>query len=240
MTDERVLWVTGGGSGIGRAVALAAADRGWNVAVSGRSVERLEPVAATASAMGVQSMASPMDVADRRQVAAAAREIGDRLGRIDAVVHAAGANSSRRVWADQSMTEFEEIVHVNLIGAAATIDAALPRLREHGGSVILIASQSAWTFNRGAGVAYSASKAGLSALCRTLNDQEHGHGIRASCMHPGDVATNFLLRRPVIPDAEARSHMLAPEDIARAALFILDSPARVRIDELVITPVGQV
>jgi NAD(P)-dependent dehydrogenase (short-subunit alcohol dehydrogenase family) len=235
-----VIWVTGGGSGIGRAIALAAAAEGWDVAISGRTAQRLTGVASEAAGLGARSLAVPLDVADHESVAAAERAIQDRFGRLDAVVHAAGANTPRRRWADQSMSEFDDILGVNLRGAAAVIDAALPALRGTGGQVVLIASQSAWTFNRGAGVAYSASKAGLSALCRTLNDQENQHGIKACCLHPGDVSTDFLLHRPVVPDEEARARMLSPDDVARAVLFVLGSPKHVRVDELVMTPIYQV
>ena len=234
-----VIWITGGGSGIGRATALAAARAGWEVALSGRDEERLQAVAAEIAERGGRAVTVPLDVADRDAVAAAGRAVLDQLGRLDAVVHAAGANTPRRRWADQSMAEFDEIVGVNLHGAAAVIDAALPALRESAGQVVLIASQSAWTFNRGAGVAYSASKAGLSALCRTLNDQENEHGVKACCLHPGDVSTDFLLQRPVVPDAAARTRMLTPDDVARAVFFVLESPAHVRVDELVMTPLYQ-
>lgn len=155
-------------------------------------------------------------------------------------MHAAGLNSPRRRWADQSLTEVEAIVRVNLVGAVAVLDAALPHLRATGGQAVLISSQSAWTFNRGAGVAYGASKAGLSPLCRALNDQEHEHGVRATCLYPGDVATDFLRHRPAVPDDDARSRMLTPDDVARTVEFVLDSPPHVRIDELVVTPLHQV
>ena len=79
----------------------------------------------------------------------------------------------------------------------------------------------------------------LGSLVRTLNQQEAGHGVRACHLCPGDVATDFLDQRPSVPDAEARARMLTAEDIARTACFVLDSPAHVRIDELVVSPVSQ-
>ena len=170
MTSAPVIWITGGGSGIGRATALAAASAGWEVVLSGRTEQRLVAVATEIADRGGRSVTVPLDVADRDAVAEVGHAIRERHGGLNAVVHAAGANSPHRRWADQSMAEFDEIVGINLHGAAFVVDAALPALRDVAGQVLLIASQSAWTFNGGAGVAYSASKAGLSALCRTLND----------------------------------------------------------------------
>jgi len=90
-----------------------------------------------------------------------------------------------------------------------------------------------------AGVAYSASKSALRALCQTLNAQEAAHGVRACHLCPGDVDTDFLSLRPQVPGNEARSVMLRPDDVGRAVSFVLQSPPWVRVDELVISPVSQ-
>ncbi|MGO1568001.1 MAG: SDR family oxidoreductase [Brachybacterium sp.] len=235
----RTLWITGGGSGMGRATALAAAARGWNVAISGRRAEPLTTLAAEITAAGGTAFAVPLDVRDHAAITATARAVTDRFGRLDALVLAAGQNSPRRRWEDQTMAEFESILGTNLTAVAAVIDAALPALRERGGTVIAISSYAGWTHQGGAGVAYSASKTAVSSLIRTLNQQEATHGVRACHLCPGDVATDFLQQRPEVPDAAARAVMLSPEDIARTVSFVLDSPPHVRIDELVVSPVSQ-
>jgi NAD(P)-dependent dehydrogenase (short-subunit alcohol dehydrogenase family) len=94
------------------------------------------------------------------------------------------------------MTTFDQIVQTNLLAPAHHIDAALPHLRRTGGIVVIISSYSAWTYSPVAGVAYSASKTGLTALTRTLNSQEAGFGVRACHFCPGDVNTDFLQFRP--------------------------------------------
>jgi NADP-dependent 3-hydroxy acid dehydrogenase YdfG len=88
-------------------------------------------------------------------------------------------------------------------------------------------------------VAYSASKTALASLCQSLNAQEAASGVRACHLCPGDVDTDFLAQRPEVPGAEARTAMLTAQDVARAVQFVLDSPAHVRVDELVISPVSQ-
>ena len=234
-TGPRTVWITGAGSGMGRATALRAARSGWTVALSGRRGEVLEELAAEIREAGGSALVAPLDVQDREAV----RGTAERLGGIDALVLAAGLNAPKRRWDDQDLTEFDAIVATNLTAVASTVDAVLPHLRERGGQVVVISSYAGWSFQPGAGVAYSASKTALGSLVRTLNQQEAAHGVRACHLCPGDVATDFLDQRPSVPDAEARARMLTAEDIARTACFVLDSPAHVRIDELVVSPVSQ-
>lgn len=235
----RVLWVTGAGSGIGRASAEAASRDGWRVALTGRRPEKLDEVVATIEHQGGGAYALPGDIGDSGTAAGIRDLILARWGRIDGLVLAAGQNSPRRTWADQDMTQFDAIVQTNLGAVVRVIDAALPSLRQAGGVVVVVSSYSAWSFSPGAGVAYSASKSALGSLCRTLNVHEAASGIRATHLCPGDVDTDFLAQRPTVPDARARQVMLTPLDLARAVRFVLDSPTHLRIDELVISPVAQ-
>ena len=103
----------------------------------------------------------------------------------------------------------------------------------------MVSSYAAWRFSPHSGVAYAASKTALMSLCATLNEQEATSGVRACHLCPGDVDSDFLALRPNVPDEDARAEMLTPEDVARAVLFVLQSPPHVRIDELVISPVSQ-
>lgn len=239
-SSAKVLWVTGGGSGMGRAAALEAARAGWRVAVSGRRAEKLEQVTREIAQSGGEALALPLDVTDAAAVARAAAEVVERCGRLDGVVLAAGLNTPRRRWEDQEIGEVEAVLATNLGAVTSALHAALPHLRAAGaGIAVVISSYAGWSFQPGAGVAYSASKTALGSLVRTLNQQEARHGVRACHLCPGDVATDFLEQRPEVPGAEARAVMLTPEDVAAAVLHVLDAPAHVRVDELVISPVSQ-
>ena len=234
-----VLWVTGAGSGMGRAAAVAAAP-GRRVALSGRREQPLAETAEQVRQAGGEALVLPLDTRDPSGVADAHARIRSRWGGVDDLVLSAGLNTPRRSWADQSMTELEAVIATNLTSVAQVIDTVLPDLRERGGGqVVVVSSYSAWRFSPYAGVAYSASKSALASLCQTLNAQEAGHGVRACHLCPGDVDSDFLDLRPAVPGPEARAVMLTPEDVGRAVLFVLDSPAHVRIDELVISPVSQ-
>jgi NADP-dependent 3-hydroxy acid dehydrogenase YdfG len=235
---ERVTWVTGAGSGIGRAAAVRAAASGSRVAVSGRREGALLETVDLIEGAGGSALALPLDSRDPDAVTAAHDRILNSVGHVTDLVLAAGANAPRRYWRDQSMAEFTSVVDTNLTAVALHIDAVLPGMREASfGTIVVVSSFSAWRFSPDAGVAYSASKSALASICQTLNAQEEPHGVRACHLCPGDVATDFLDHRPVVPDAIARENMLTPDDVARAIQFVLDSPPRVRLDELVISPV---
>jgi NADP-dependent 3-hydroxy acid dehydrogenase YdfG len=238
-TDGRVLWVTGAGSGMGRAAAIAAAP-GRRIALSGRRPEPLAETAAQIERAGGEALLLPLDARDGAAVAAAHAAVVSAWGGVDDLVLSAGLNTPRRAWADQSVSELEQVIATNLTAVVRMVDAVLPDLRQRGGGqVVVVSSYSAWRFTPYAGVAYSASKSALAAVCQTLNAQEAEHGIRACHLCPGDVDTDFLEHRPVVPGAESRAVMLTAGDVGRAVQFVLDSPAHVRIDELVISPLSQ-
>jgi NADP-dependent 3-hydroxy acid dehydrogenase YdfG len=234
-----VLWVTGAGSGIGRASALSAASSGWRVALSGRRPQRVRTVAREVEALGAEVLALPGDVRSIDDVTESASAIERRWGRLDGLVLAAGMNAPRRTWQDQDLNELGDIVETNLVSVARVVHLALPQLRRSAGAIIVISSYAGWRFSAGAGVAYSASKTALASLCHSLNAQEAASGVRACHLCPGDVDTDFLAQRPEVPGAEARTAMLTAKDVARAVQFVLDSPTHVRVDELIISPVSQ-
>ena len=238
-SDPRVLWVTGAGSGMGRASAVAAA-RGRRVVLSGRRVDALQETARMVQAAGGEPLVVPMGVGEAETVLQAADAITTEWGGVDDLMLSAGLNSPRRTWADQTMDEVQTVVTTNLTATILTINSVLGSMRARGGGqVVVVSSYSAWRFTPYAGVAYSASKTALAAVCQTLNAQEAVHGIRACHLCPGDVDSEFLHLRPEVPDAAARALMLRPEDIGRAVKFVLASPPHVRIDELVLTPISQ-
>lgn len=235
----KVLWTTGGGSGMGAASAVAAARDGWTVVLSGRRPDRLEQVADAVRAAGANAAVLPLDVTDADAVVAARDRVLEHHGRIDGLVLAAGLNTPARRWADQSLADVRAVLDTNTTAVVTVVDAALPALRASGGVVVVVSSYAGWSFQPGAGVAYSASKTALGSIVRTLNQQEAEHGVRATHLCPGDVATDFLDQRPEVPDAAARQRMLQPEDVGRTVAFVLGAPTHVRIDELVLSPVSQ-
>ena len=235
-----VVWVTGAGSGMGRAAAVAAAARGRRVALTGRRAAAIEETARLIEDAGGRCLALPLNVLDPVAVAAGHERIVATWGAVTDLVLAAGLNTPERYWKGQKIEEFERIVATNLTAVSRVVDTVLPGMRVAGhGQVVVVSSYSAWRFAPHAGVAYSAAKTALAAICQSLNAQEATHGIRSCHLCPGDVDTDFLQLRPEIPDREARTAMLSADDVASAVLFVLEAPAHVRVDELVISPVSQ-
>lgn len=231
-------WITGGGSGVGAATALALAAQGHPVAVSGRRHEPLDAVVAAIRAAGGVAVAVPLDVTRGEAVDSALERLEAEHGHVGVLVASAGANTKRRFWGDLDRDELARIVEVNLTSVAQCVAAVLPgMLRAGSGQVIVVSSRAARIPSPGAGVGYRMSKAGLRELVLDLNAAHHTHGVRASLVMPGDIATDFLDQRPDAPDADARSRMLTPDDVARAISFVAGTPTHVRIDELAISPV---
>ncbi|WP_375433277.1 SDR family oxidoreductase [uncultured Friedmanniella sp.] len=234
---DRTVWVTGAGSGVGRAVAVSVAAGGGRVALTGRRPAALAETAELVRAAGGEALELVGDATRSEELQQAYATLTSTWGPPTDLVLAAGLNHPKRYWRDQSITEFRAIVETNLTAAAATVDLALPDLRAAGdGVVVFVSSVSGWQFFPDAGVAYSASKSALASLAAHLNFQENSHGVRACAVCPGDIDTEFLAMRPVVPGEGDRALMLSPADVARTVQFVLDSPSHVCINELVVTP----
>ena len=237
----QVAWVTGGGSGIGLAGAIELAKAGCRVIVSGRDAAKLDAAIAGAEARGAPPGSitpAPLDVADATAVARVGAEVQGRHGRVDVLVNSAGVNFAKRYWNDTDSATFDEVVAINLNGAAACTLAVLKGMQQRRqGTVINVASFAGWYLGYLTGPAYTASKAAMIALSHSFNIEECVNGLRATALCPGEAATPILKKRPVEPSAEEKARMLQEDDLGRTIRFIAEMPAHVCINELVITPV---
>ena len=129
------------------------------------------------------------------------------------------------------------MIDANLNGAYYCVQAFLPRMRSRGHGVIInIVSEAGKQASPKAGPGYVMSKFGLAGLTQSLNAEERVNGIRACAIFPGDIDTPLLDKRPQPPDAGARATMLRPEDVAECALFCINLPPHVVIEEMVVRP----
>jgi NADP-dependent 3-hydroxy acid dehydrogenase YdfG len=235
--DGQVAWVTGAGSGIGRAGALELAAAGARLALSGRRAEQLEEVAGEIAASGGKAEVVPLDVADRAAVEAAAAAILARHGRVDILVNSAGINVPNRFWKTLTPESFDRVVAVNLNGALYCTHAVLPAMRaRRSGLVINISSWAGRFESYLTGPAYNASKHAMVAMTLSLNDEECVNGIRGCVICPGEVATPILRHRPKPPTAEEIARMLQPQDLGRTIRFVAEMPAHVCVNEIVMSP----
>jgi len=234
----KVAWITGGGSGIGLAGALELAKAGAHVVISGRTQRTNDSGLAQLKAVG-SAEALLLDVADQKAVVQAAADIEKRRGRIDILVTSAGTNigGGKRNFATMTPDGWDDVVRINLNGLFYCCHAVIPGMRARKDGVII--NISSWAGRYASvltGPAYNATKRAVIAVSESINMEECMHGIRATSILPGEVATPILEKRPVPPSKEERARMAQPEDFGKAILFVATMPARSCVNELVIAP----
>ncbi len=232
--ERRIVWITGGASGIGRATALALAGEGARVVVSDRDEAGLESLAVDA-AVAVE----PLDVSRSDDVARVASRILETHGRLDALVNCAGINLPERHLDQLTIEGWDRVIGINLSGIYYCCHAVLPHMRASGaGTIVAVASWAARNLAWFPGAAYNASKRALLALVETINLETVGEGVRATVLLPEAVDTPILRQRPggKLPPPEVRAKMLRPEDVAGAIAWILALPPNVCVNELQISP----
>jgi NAD(P)-dependent dehydrogenase (short-subunit alcohol dehydrogenase family) len=221
--EGRVALVTGGGRGIGRAIALALAKAGADVAVAARTVPEIEAVAAEVAALGRRTLFLPLDVLDRAQLAAAPGRVTEALGPVDILVNNAGIHASSPVQRTEDAT-WDALLAVNLTAPFLLTRAALPAMYERGyGRVINVASV-AGKIGLKYGAAYSAAKHGLIGLTRSVAVEGARKGVTCNAICPSWTETRMLedavetiARATKRSVAEAREVVLSSNPIGRAA-----------------------
>ena len=225
--DEQTILVSGGNSGMGRAIAEAFAQRHAHVVIVGRTEETLR---STAASLGAQSSWYQADVADREQVKAVISDVLKRRKQIDVLVNAAGF--TRTIMTDtpfeQAEELWDEVLDANLKGSFLMTMAVAPHLSRPGGRIINISSIAAFTGGSTSGaMAYAAAKAGVLGLTYSLARELSPQGITVNAIAPGFVpGTRFFggtvseerIRNTINQTPVGR--VGRPEDIAAAVLYL--------------------
>ncbi len=233
---DKVVLVTGGGSGIGLGIAAALAREGCRVAIAGRNEQKLQQAVAAYDGKP-PLVARACDVAQRDQVAALFAWLQSELGPPDIVVLSAGVNVARRSMAELEPEDWDRIMAINATGAFNCFHAALPAMRRRGsGLIVNISSIAGKRALELSGPAYCASKFAMTALGSAVRLEERASGVRITNIYPGEVDTPLLEERPEPVPPEKRAQMLRPEDIAACVVTIARLPARAVVPELVIVP----
>ncbi len=187
--NDRVAIVTGGGGGIGRAIAIRLADFGADVVIADIVPERCEETAARVREAGRAALAVPTDVMDIAQVRAVIAAADAEFGRIDILVNNAGG-VSRRPFIDQSERSWQRHVDINLTSMFAATSAAVPVMIRsgRGGAILNVASIEATRAAPGFAV-YAACKAGMVSFTQSMAVELSGHGIRVNAIAPDHTVT---------------------------------------------------
>ncbi|PQO25907.1 oxidoreductase [Blastopirellula marina] len=235
--EGKVALVVGGGSGIGKAIALSLAADGAKVAIAGRRFDVLEQVAAESDA---EIHCHSVDVADRASVKGLFEFVTKTLGPVDILVNAAGINIKTRSMAEMTPEQWDQVMQINATGGYNLMYEALPPMRERkDGLIINISSISGKRAYALGGIAYCASKFAMTALGTAIGNEVAAEGVRITNIYPGEVETPILAQRPSAPTAEHRARMLQPEDFSEVVLAICHLPPRAHVAELIIKPTKQ-
>ncbi len=228
---KRVFLITGASTGIGEATAKRAVEAGFNVVLAARSTDKLERLQAE---LGPErALAVTCDVASWQSQVSMVEHTLKHFGRIDVVFANAGFSKGSTFYGGEDKPqEWEEMVMVNVYGAAATARLTLPELVKNGGHLLITGS----VVGRVTSIRnlYSATKWAVTGMAQAIRNEMVATGVRVTLIEPGVVDTPFWdnLQKPCTAE-------LQPDDIARAVMYAVLQPAHVDVNEILIRPTGQ-
>ena len=189
MFQDKIVWITGAGSGLGKAMAIAFAQQGAHVVLSGRREDRLQEVAQQIQRGQRQTLVLPCDVTKESEVQRTVQTLVDHFGHLDIVVANAGFAVTGRLDVLES-SDWKRQFDVNVFGLVHSVKHALPHLQKTKGRIALIGSGAAW-LHVPRSVAYCASKAAVHAIGQSLSAQLYGSGVSCTTIHPGYVESEI-------------------------------------------------
>ncbi|MGI8747117.1 MAG: SDR family oxidoreductase [Deinococcus sp.] len=228
--DGRVIFITGASMGIGAALARQAAQAGYRVVLTARSLDKLEELAAE---LGPENaLPLKVDVTRWEELERAVAATLERFGRLDVAFANAGftAGAGRYASGDPTPDEWQGMILTNVLGAALTARATLPEIIRARGHFFLVGSVAGRVANLGPS---SATKWAVEGMGDSIRKEVSGQGVRVTLIEPGRVDTDFW--RNGKPDAS----FLQGDDVARAVMYVLAQPEHVAINELLIRPTTQ-
>lgn len=233
--EGKVAWITGAGSGIGEATALALAQAGASLVLTGRRREPLQSVAERVRGLGRTAHIKPGDLTAPATAQDICAFIKAELQRLDILVNNAGVTILERSWKQLRPEGVDQMLRGNLASAFYCVQAALPMMRAQCDGVIINTASWAGRWVR-PNPAYTAAKHGVVAMSHSINMEECVNGIRSCALCPAEVATPILDMRPYPASKEDRAQMVQPEDCADLIRYIATLPKHLCINEVVISP----
>ena len=237
----KVALITGGGTGIGEAAALALAAAGAAVVITGRRTARLDAVVAEITAAGGVAVAVQSDVAVEADAFAAVAAAVAQFGRIDVVINSAGVNEAGGIEA-LSLELWRKVIDINLWGTIYTCKAAVPHLKAAGGGDIINISSTAGRRAAGLFGSYATSKHGVNGFTESIRQELGGDNIRVCVIEPGATETDIAVSitdptwSAAIQHHVSKGGAMAAADIADAIMFILTLPRRANVSQILIRP----
>ena len=232
----KIAWVTGAGSGIGEAAALALAAEGATIVLTGRRSAPLEAVASRIKQSGEAHVQSA-DLTDSVQVQRVGNYIRETFNRLDILVNNAGVNIVERHWDKLTPERIDTLLKGNLSSALYCVTVALPLMRAQQDGLLIHTASMAGRFIGGlSGPIYTVAKHGIVAMSHGLNMQECVNGIRSTVFLPGEVATPILDARPNPVSAEDRARMVQAADCGDVIRYVACLPKHLVMNEVHLSP----
>ena len=232
--ENKIVWITGAGSGIGQNAAIKLSELGMKVILSGRNTKNLKD---TSLKCRHNNIIKTLDVSDKQSVKEIVNEIKKEVKFIDVLVNCAGINIESRDWDNVNEDEWDNVIQTNLNGLFYCCKSVIPIMKQKMDGLII--NVSSWSGNHVSllsGVSYTSSKHALNAMNETINMKYCNYGIRACALCPGEVSTAILDKRPKKLTIEQKNKMLQPDDLGETISFLCQMPKHVCINELTISP----
>lgn len=228
---NRTLLISGGTRGIGLAISLAFAKRGFNIATFSRTQNEVDAFRGRMEELSAPCLAEVGDVRDDAFLQTFVVSVIERFGGLFALVNNAGSGKTASVL-DASLADWDQTLAVNLRAAMVLTKLVLPEIVKTPGAIIINMASIAGKIGAANSAAYSATKFGLIGFTESLFEEVREYGVKVSAICPGYVDT------PLIPNRKAlmREEMIRPEDVARAVEFVLDSSSSACPVEITIRP----
>ena len=211
--------VTGGGRGLGKAVALALAAEGVNVAITGRNENNLKSVVAEIESKGVKSSYSVFDVTDKKQVFSSLEKLQNDFGKFDILINNAGIAAFGGIL-EMDDEQWEDIVKTNLFGPYYVVKAVVPGMVEKKSGDVVNISSTAGLKGNALTSAYSASKFGLIGMSESMMFELRKQNIRVTTLTPSTISTDMAKTDLKITDGNPEK-VLQPEDFAELVVDLL-------------------
>lgn len=231
--NQKVIWITGASTGIGKEIANEFSKAGHIVVVSGRRKSRLVRIVSEIKFADREASAFVCNVMSERSIQITAKRIREKYGRIDALINNAGVTVFKSFTETKSF-DYDLVMGTNLRGSFLCMKSVLPMMiKNKKGHIINILSTAANTSFENSSV-YAASKAGLLAMSNCLREEVRRYNIKISNILPGAVETAMW-------DSKSRqkykNRMMSPNDIAKIVVTVFEQPRKVLIEDIVIRPI---
>lgn len=227
--EDKTIVLTGATSGIGKAIALKLNELGANLALCGRSEDKMAAMLAELSGDSDKVLSAIFDLSEYAKIDEFVQQTINQFGKIDILINCAGANSSRAHVNDIELEDLQSMLDVNMLAPFVFMQKVFNHsMKKQGGGLIINIMSTVCLFsNEGIG-AYTASKTGFDGLMKVFRKEVRDLGVKVCGIYPGGVDTPFR-------EAE-RPLYLDPQDVVEATLYVANQSEKACVDELVVRP----